>query len=220
MGMFDDLKCEFPLPLPEQQGELAECNWREHDFQTKSLDCLMDRYCIRKDGTLWQQSYAWGQTKKGRPRREAAGWQTKSAFTGTIEFGNFICQQRADYSVDWLATFAAGKLTELVLLRWEELDNRQRLENEAKWKRESEAREQFLVSWVGRTLYPSYAWLVHGCLGTVPIKALDWLGRACTGTGRALRRVSGRLAPHGDPIRNERRRRAWEKWSNEWFDEG
>lgn len=219
MGMFDYLKCEYPLPLPEQQGELAGRDWREHDFQTKSLECLMDRYCIREDGTLWQQSYAWGQTKKGRPRREAAGWQAKSDFTGTIEFGNFICKPRADYSADWLATFVAGKLTELVLLRWEEFGNRHRLESEARWKREAETREQFLVSWVGRTLYPAYSWLVHGCLGTVPVKALDWIGRVCAGTGRALRRVSDRLAPHGDPIRDERRRRAWEKWSTEWFDE-
>ena len=43
MGMFDDLKCEYPLPDEEVQGE-----W----FQTKSLHCNLDGYVISKDGYL------------------------------------------------------------------------------------------------------------------------------------------------------------------------
>lgn len=43
MGMFDTLKCEYPLPEKEVQKD---------SFQTKSLDRLLDNYTITKDGKL------------------------------------------------------------------------------------------------------------------------------------------------------------------------
>lgn len=43
MGMYDELKCEYPLPDAEVQ---------DHWFQTKSLDRLLDRYSITGDGRL------------------------------------------------------------------------------------------------------------------------------------------------------------------------
>jgi hypothetical protein len=43
MGLFDKLKCLYPLPDPEVQDQ-----W----FQTKSLNKLMDRYTITQDGRL------------------------------------------------------------------------------------------------------------------------------------------------------------------------
>lgn len=43
MGMFDTLKCKYPLPEKEVQ---------EDSFQTKSLDCLLDNYTITEQGKL------------------------------------------------------------------------------------------------------------------------------------------------------------------------
>jgi hypothetical protein len=43
MGMFNVIHCEYPLPLPENQGELAGRNWRENELQTKDFDCLSDQ---------------------------------------------------------------------------------------------------------------------------------------------------------------------------------
>jgi hypothetical protein len=48
MGMFDDLRCRYPLPV-EGANELR--------YQTKDLDCQMDQYEIREDGTLWREDY-------------------------------------------------------------------------------------------------------------------------------------------------------------------
>lgn len=48
MGMYDNLKCKRPLPLK---------NASEYVFQTKDLDCMMDQYEIREDGTLWHEAY-------------------------------------------------------------------------------------------------------------------------------------------------------------------
>lgn len=46
MGMFDYVRCQYPLPgnpSPTVQGA---------DFQTKDLDCLLDLYTIERDGAL------------------------------------------------------------------------------------------------------------------------------------------------------------------------
>lgn len=49
MGMFDELRCKYPLPLPQYQANL---------FQTKSTPAQwMDTYEIREDGTLWHEDY-------------------------------------------------------------------------------------------------------------------------------------------------------------------
>jgi hypothetical protein len=43
MGLFDKVRCEYPLPDAEMQDET---------FQTKSLDCDMSDYTITRDGCL------------------------------------------------------------------------------------------------------------------------------------------------------------------------
>jgi hypothetical protein len=48
MGMFDDIVCKYPLPFPEDTK-----GYIPNGFQTKDLDCGLDFYEIREDGTLW-----------------------------------------------------------------------------------------------------------------------------------------------------------------------
>ena len=43
MGLFDTIRCDYPLPDPRLQ---------DVEFQTKSLDCAMQRYTITADGRL------------------------------------------------------------------------------------------------------------------------------------------------------------------------
>lgn len=51
MGMFDDIRCEMPIPV----------QWRPlHSWQTKSLGCEMDKYVIRADGLLIREPGGWG----------------------------------------------------------------------------------------------------------------------------------------------------------------
>jgi hypothetical protein len=215
MGMFDDIKCEYPLPLPETPGELAGRNWRDNVFQTKDFDCLMDAYCIREDGTLWQQTYIWETTRKGRPCRKPADWQPRVSHTGAVYFYNLINGNQADYWVEWVAVFISGKVSELKLERWEQNDNRARLASEARWKSEADERDRFLGTWMGRHVYPSYSWVVHGCFGHTTYHLWQWIGSRCQIIGLGLNRLGNTLAPYGDPIRAEKRRREW----NDWFDD-
>jgi hypothetical protein len=49
MGMFDELRCKYPLPVPGANELL---------FQTKDTpEQYMDLYEIREDGSLWHEVY-------------------------------------------------------------------------------------------------------------------------------------------------------------------
>lgn len=48
MGLFDDVKIDYPLPEPAHNG---------YDYQTKDLECLMQRYTITEDGRLLQHAF-------------------------------------------------------------------------------------------------------------------------------------------------------------------
>lgn len=48
MGMFDSVRCEYPLPDP---------SFQEMEFQTKDLDNVLARYTITRDGRLIRHRY-------------------------------------------------------------------------------------------------------------------------------------------------------------------
>lgn len=49
MGVFDEIRCRYPLPVPGA-NDLA--------YQTKDTDAqFLDNYEIREDGTLWHETY-------------------------------------------------------------------------------------------------------------------------------------------------------------------
>lgn len=54
MGMFDDVICEVELP----DGKPNKCG-----FQTKDLDCQLDKYTITKDGRLTRARYRWNEAQ-------------------------------------------------------------------------------------------------------------------------------------------------------------
>ena len=47
MGLFDTVKCEYPLPDPAHQ---------DLEFQTKDFECLLDHYRITRDGRLVREA--------------------------------------------------------------------------------------------------------------------------------------------------------------------
>jgi hypothetical protein len=73
-------------------------------------------------------------------------------------------------------------------------------------KLQRERRARFPATWVGRRVYPLYAWIVHS-LG-VPIHLLCHVVRRLSErASRNLDRLCYRLAPYGDPIRAKQRQR-------------
>lgn len=59
MGMFDNVRCEMPLPV----------EWEPDDgfWQTKDLECALLRYTIQADGRLHRAASTW-------PAEEPAGY--------------------------------------------------------------------------------------------------------------------------------------------------
>jgi hypothetical protein len=200
MGLFDDIRCEYRLPLPEDQGELAGKDWSKQGFQTKDLGEGMGGYCIRADGTLWLVGARWLQGELGEPNFQ-------NHFFGTIHFYDTIRCQKHDYWVEWQATFTKGKLNELRLEEWRLDDNTERLQQEADFAASRERTERFIKTLIGRFLYPPYAWLVGllfgAGVGSGAGKLAEWLHKV----QRLAWRLEHYLKPHGDPIRAERRRK-------------
>ena len=106
MGMFDDLRCEYPLPLRDGVTR---------NFQTKSLDCMMDRYEIRADGTLWREvyeiKYQSDPTATGGYRlpRVSAGWEPIT-MTGEVRF---YAPEEHDQWIEFSTYFVKGMLKHL-----------------------------------------------------------------------------------------------------------
>ena len=104
MGLFDDIHCDYPLPDPAHN---------ELDYQTKDLDCLMERFLITKEGRLVQIGQAmfeepWDSTD-----------QVDMNYHGTLLF--YTNREYPDYTekmmnyewIEYLAKFTDGTLVQI-----------------------------------------------------------------------------------------------------------
>ena len=120
MGMFDYLKCHYPLPI-EGLNDLQ--------FQTKHTNAqFMDNYEIREDGSWWHEEYNIEDhsdpTKDGFGR--LYGCMTKvnkrwvqEIITGEIRFYTVHNNKWLDFS----AYFVEGKLNSIYLIKWEDVND-------------------------------------------------------------------------------------------------
>ena len=94
MGMYDNLRCHYPLPIDSANDRL---------YQTKDLDCLMNDYEIREDGTLWHMAY-----------------DEPVEMTGEVRFYELLLEPGQDLNdhtresgwIEWSAYFVKGKLAQ------------------------------------------------------------------------------------------------------------
>ena len=130
MGMFDRLKCLYPLPL---EGANAL------DYQTKDTPAqFLDQYEIRDDGTLWHEEYdTEDQSEAGRWQKEHPGeelpksmgllslmgcmtkingrWIQEAGITGEIRFYTSLGKDHSGW-IEWSAYFVNGKLNQIHLI--------------------------------------------------------------------------------------------------------
>lgn len=122
MGMFDDLRCEYPLPA-EGANALA--------YQTKDTPAQWcELYVITKDGNLMHEVY--DEEDQSDPKAEGLMRLLGSAarinkrlepceLTGEIRFYTFLDRTPSTEAgrgawVEWSSYFVAGKLKEIHLL--------------------------------------------------------------------------------------------------------
>ena len=119
MGMFDYIKCEYPLPDKEVQN---------HDFQTKDFDNAMDCYTITADGKLILHKHIWKAVPEeerpyyGEPEWEEGGFYQVAGSIKSVHVGDEVVDfhgiirfyaMRGDERYEYKAKFTDGILVEL-----------------------------------------------------------------------------------------------------------
>lgn len=117
MGMFDELRCRYPLPVDGASALL---------FQTKDtpIQC-MDQYEIREDGTLWHEDHdiedhsdpkAEGIMRMcGMLTRVNKRWEQLVNFTGEIRFYTTRGKHNSGW-IEFSAYFKDGRVHEVNLI--------------------------------------------------------------------------------------------------------
>jgi hypothetical protein len=129
MGMFDNLKCSYPLP--------TNIDLKEETFQTKHTPAQWsDLYEIREDGTLWHELYDIEDhsdpTKEGFARffgcmtKVNKRWLPVTDFIGEIRF--YTTLDNDTKLIEFSAYFVDGKMKELHSLGEKELPKREEQE--------------------------------------------------------------------------------------------
>ena len=136
MGMYDDIICKYPLPLPEDtKGYIS------NGFQTKDLDCGLDCYEIREDGTLWLREY-FREYTEGNPSgktffekfgmvKEIKHWWTHVKTTKTIRMYDYQNNDGGvyDYWVEFEIVVIDGVIDKIKLIKFDAMDNSKRKED-------------------------------------------------------------------------------------------
>jgi len=135
MGMYDDIVCKYPLPLPEDTKGFHPCG-----FQTKDLENALDRYEIREDGTIWlrecEREYTDGDPN-GKTFIEKVGlvketkvWWTQVKLNKIISMYTYQHGEgQYDYWVEFAIDFVDGVVNKIQLKRFEANDNVKRKED-------------------------------------------------------------------------------------------
>jgi hypothetical protein len=115
MGMFDDLRCHYPLPV-DGANDLH--------YQTKDLDCQMDAVEIRADGTLWHEAYETRVEETDEApmgiwiHRDNKRWE-HVPLTGEVRFYTSLRREQPSGWIEWSAYFKAGALQQMNLVKHE-----------------------------------------------------------------------------------------------------
>jgi len=140
MGMFDDVVCKYPLPLPEDPK--GYCN---NKYQTKDFDNAMDVYEIHEDGTLWLHCAEYEYTD-GNPNAKSlieklptrkeikTWWQQIFPITDTVRLYAYDSDtnETYDYWIEYDVIFVDGKVTGAKVIEFTATDNSERKEQHRK----------------------------------------------------------------------------------------
>lgn len=129
MGMFDNIECNYPLPVSKELLDVEEFNIFEVEFQTKSLENLLELYIITEEGELVRRKaqYDWKDDDsyflKGYMEK-ISEQDIKENFHGILEFYCYESylrdiggkKEEITVSVDYEAKFFDGKLVSIELV--------------------------------------------------------------------------------------------------------
>ena len=121
MGMFDNIECNYPIPLPLEVIDLVPDIY-EQEIQTKCLDCFLDLYILNENGVLYKddKKYEWKDDDSHFLKGYLEVTDRKTIETHFHGIINFYIYNRIldsddknkgiDISLDYIARFTSGKL--------------------------------------------------------------------------------------------------------------
>jgi len=175
MGMFDSVRCEYPLVLKESCPELDKYSLNELVYQTKDLENALDQYIIHADGTLhvnrndreWVEGNPEGETLFDRMgySKVTKSWTEEVPRTITITFYELIQEDenKNDYWLQFEAVFVKGVLNTLVNTIIRVTDNTERKAREVAREVEAEQSAKLRQRWYMKYIYLPYARIVRFC---------------------------------------------------------
>lgn len=127
--MFDNINCEYPLPVSKELIELEDFDIYEAEFQTKDLENALELYTITEDGDLIRRKvqYEWVDDDEAFLKgymKAVSSEDIKENFHGVIEFYCYEQLRKEDdgkiketsVTVDYEAKFIDGKLSSIELV--------------------------------------------------------------------------------------------------------
>lgn len=167
MGLFDSIKCKYPLPRPQDPMELVNINFNDLEYQTKDLYETMSEFELREDGTIWREDHKYkfiAGDPKGKSFSDKIGhmesegsWWTQT-FPDVIIFYDSITRDEFanDYWIDYKAFFSKGVLTSIEIAGFEAEDNSIRKANNKMFIDKMKKRQTLWNKWYMKFIYHYY----------------------------------------------------------------
>lgn len=166
MGMFDSIRCDYPLPLPlEVVDKLPDIY--EKEFQTKDFENLLDYYIITEEGEILfhKKKYEWRDDDSSFLKGYMEVIEEEIIpypFHGLLNFYSYetvysdISKLSGyDISVDYIAKFNNGRLDSIEVLEYKVEDATKRLvELDQFFKRQQSIRN----FWYNKYIFNTAPW--------------------------------------------------------------
>ena len=150
--MFDTVFVKVELPLTDELKSL-NLDWKNVDFQTKSLENCLSTYTINEEGRLIAFNDAWWEENTLKRDPEPVDCH------GKISLYDYIQNLEGyDWSIDFDAYFSYGKLDKVELTNVDKTSVKVREEREARWE-QTRLKESSTLSYrLRRTLRKIPGW--------------------------------------------------------------
>jgi hypothetical protein len=135
MMLFDYVKCEYPLPVPDELKGSKTFKPEKIEFQTFSMPpASLDEYEITDDGQvyLWKIEKEVVAGKYGPEIKEKSRELEKQDYSGEMTFGAVHLAKKYDYWVQYKILFWKGEVKEVRLMECDKEDNSSRLNAQKK----------------------------------------------------------------------------------------
>jgi hypothetical protein len=181
MGMFDTIKCEYELPLPdlneEEQQDFKDVVWDEIDFQSTSFNSGMDVYEITSDGQIYMRKLS-REILEDESSPMGVVFNTveegieKVDYSGEIEFYHLHTGDKKDYWLEFKVLFWKGELKEIELLEFKGESNKERKKTQEHFEKEIKKAELKRKRW-WFPFYKIYRAILSFVLGSMK-RILEW----------------------------------------------